>query len=129
MAAEAPHRCGVADAGLGDHHCPIGSEFGQACGAVEVDGEIVKIAVVHAEDFRAELDGTVSFVLVDHLGEHVHVERLGDGSQVRVLLVGKDGEHEQDRVGAEVARGVDLDLVDDEVLAQYRQMGRRRDSG
>ena len=119
----------VADAGLGHNHCPVRGELRQAGGPVEVDGEVVQVAVVDAEDPRAECGGARCLLLVDHLGEHVHVEGGGHGGEVRVLVVGEHREHEQDCVRAEVAGGVDLHLVDDEVLAQDGQVRCGRDSG
>ena len=122
MPAELTHSLHGPDAGL-RHHRRFGrSESRQPGGARQVNREVVEVPVVHAEDPRAESASPHGLLLANHFGEHVHPEGLGEAGEVGVAGVVKDGEHEQDSVGAEVARGVDLDFVDDEVLAEHGQV-------
>ena len=63
--------------------------------------------------------------LVVDLDQHVEVERARLAVQVGEVVVVERGDDQQDRVGAGRRRLVELVGVDDEVLAQDRQVGGR----
>ncbi len=64
---------------------------------------------------------------VVHLDQHVHVQVARQRFQLARLGVGQRGHDQQDAVGAHRAAFVDLPGIEDEVLAQHRQIdGRAR---
>ena len=69
------------------------------------------------------LSARSSSALVVGLDEHGQAEPAGELVQIgEDDVVGDRGDDEQDRVGADRAGLVHLDLVDDEVLAQHREL-------
>ncbi len=78
--------------------------------------------MVDAEDLRTQTNGTLSFLNVNDLGEHIESQPVCFILQAGVFLIVEDREHQQDGIGPEVAGCVNLDLVNNEILAQYRQV-------
>ena len=122
MRPELADRANVTDPRLRDHHRILRCELRQLLGAGQVNGQVVQVAVVHAEDLRAESPRALRLLLIDHLGEYVHAKGACKGGEAPVLLIVQHREHEQDGVRTKVARGVHLDLINDEVLAQHRKV-------
>ena len=89
--------------------------------------EVGQVAVVDADHVGVELERDLELALVVDLDEHVEVERArlaraGASSSSRL----ERGDDQQDRVGAGGRRLVELVGVDDEVLAQDRQVASPR---
>ena len=104
---------------------PGGDVREQLVGALDVDAEVREVAVVDADHLGVDVQGDLELVLVVDLDEHVQVERAGVAME-REQRVGLDrGDDQQDRVGAGGRRLVELVRLDDEVLAQHRQVRRR----
>ena len=108
---------------------PIRKRSGGTCGAsssrdVQVGLQRLEIAVVDADQLgSAGRARARSSRRVMHLDQHVHVERAGERSPARrACCVGQGGHDQQDAVGAHRAAFVDLPGVEDEVLAQHRQI-------
>ena len=120
--AELAHRLIVADARLRDDNFAFWDVLCEARCAAQIDGEVVEVAVVDADDVDAERDRAVDLLLRDGFRKYIEAELVSERLELRVGLVIHDGHHEQDGVRAKVAGRVDLDGVDDEVLAQHRQV-------
>ena len=86
----------------------------------EVDAEIAQVAVVDADQRRAERQRAAHLGLVMDLDQRVHAEppRLGDHRSRRIVV--EQREHDQHRVGARDPRLGDLAQVDEEVLGEDR---------
>ena len=93
---------------------------------VERDLEGAQVAVVDADQRRLQPQRAVQLGAVVHFDQHRHAERLRRGLEVGQLRVVEDRRDQQDAVGADRARLVDLVGVDDEVLAQHRQLAGTR---
>ena len=85
----------------------------------------VEVAVVDAEHVGLDVERHLELALVVHLDERVEVERARLAQQVEQVVGLERGDDQQDRVGARGRRLVELVRVDDEVLAQHRQVGHR----
>ena len=105
-----------ADAGFGDEDAVFRHEAGKAGRTVKVDRQIPQIAVVDADDLRAEAHGFAHFVFFRSFGENVKAEAVGKGCQACAGAGLEHGEHQEDGVGARCAGGEDLAFVDDDVL-------------
>ena len=106
----------------------LGREHRRQAGRdAEVLGERREVAAVDADDVRARAQRPLDLARVVRLDEHAEAERDRERVQVgEQRVVGDRGDDQQDRVGADGARLVDLHLVDREVLAQARQASWRR---
>ena len=58
------------------------------------------------------------------LDQHIHAQRLGQQPEIPQLDDIEDGGDEQDGVGADDTGLLDLQGIDDEILAQHRQFDR-----
>ena len=112
------------EAGLRHHRLAGGHVGEQLVGPLDVDGEVAEIAVVDADHLGLDLQRALELLLVVDLDEHVEVERpcLAVQREQRLGLERRDDQ--QHRVGAGGGGLVELVGVDDEVLAQHREVGR-----
>ena len=82
----------------------------------------MQVSVVNPDNARPQTQRSVHLFGIDGLGQDVHAQASGFCRQRGVLLIVQDGQHQQHRISAEVACGVDLHGVDNKVLAQHRKM-------
>ncbi len=91
-------------------------------GGVERDLEAAQIAVVDADERRVERQRPRQFGAVVHFNQHGQTKTQRVSFQIVQLGVVERGDDKQNRVGADGARFGDLPAVDDEVLADHRQV-------
>ena len=115
----------VADPRLGDDDASGGICGRRRHRQLAVDGEGPQVAVVDADDLGAGGDGARDLVRVVGLDQRVEARGPRGREQRRERRVGERRDDEQDRVGARRSRLGDLVAVDDEVLAQDRQLAGR----
>ena len=84
--------------------------------------ERAQVAVVDADQRRAQLQRRGQLVAVMHFHQHVQAQFQRAGFQFRHQAVVERRDDQQDRIGAHRARFVDLVHVDHEVLAQHRNL-------
>ena len=82
----------------------------------------MQVSVVNPDDARPQTQRSVHLLGIDGLGQDVHSQASGFGRQRRILFIIQYRQHQQHRISAEVACGVDLYGVDNKVLAQHRKM-------
>ena len=82
----------------------------------------MQIAVVDSDDVDAKGCCEGDLLFGDGLGEDVEAEGIGKLLEFGVGLIINDGHHEQDCIGTEIARGINLNRIDDEVLAQHGEV-------
>ena len=97
----------------------------QLVGALDVDREVRQVAVVDAEDVGLDVERHLQLALAVDLHERVEVERPRLAQQLEEVVGIERGDDQQDRVGPRGRRLVELVGVDDEVLAQHRQVASR----
>src|SRR5215218_3596442 len=110
---------------LGDDGLARGHVGEQLVGPLDVDREIGQVAVVEAEHVGLDVQGDLQLALVVDLDQRVEIEVAGLAQQVIEVVGVERRDDQQDRVGAHGRGLVELVGVDDEVLAQDRQLGRR----
>src|SRR4051812_9438510 len=115
----------VRDARLGHDGLASRDVDEQVVGALEVDREVLEVAVVDADQVGVELERQLELLLVVHLHQGVDLERAGHAVEGAERVGAQRPDHEQDRVGAIGLGLVDLVRVEREVLAQDRQLGDR----
>ena len=110
---------------FGDAHGVPADGAGKFPRARNVGAQRAQIAVVDADDARAEPIRAAHAVRRVCFGEHAHVHRARRAGKAQIRFVVEHGKHQQHRVGAEAAREKNLILVDDEFLAQHglRELG------
>ena len=86
--------------------------------------EGAQVAVVDADELRAERQRALEFGAVVDLDQHVHAEPVGGVDQRARLRVGDARHDDEDAIGAPGARLEHLVGLEQEVLAQGRQAGR-----
>lgn len=91
---------------------------GQAFGGTEVDLEQVEVAVVDADEGRADVQGAVQFGFVVNFDEHGEAGGAAEVVEPPQAVVVENGGDEEDGVGAPLDGFGDLSFVDDEVLAE-----------
>ena len=122
MRAQTSNGLVVADARLRDDDLARGNVVRKALGASEIDAEVVEVAVVNSDHVDAKGSGAGDLLLGDGLGEDIEPKGIRQLFEFRVGVVIDDRHHEQNGVGAKIASGVDLNGVNDEVLAQHWQV-------
>ena len=111
-------------AALGDDD-PVARDFlGQTLADVERDGKVVQIAVVDSDETRLERERALQLLLVVHFDQHVHAQIMRGGVERLCGVVVNGGHDDEDAVGAEGARLVDLIGVVEKILAQGGKMRR-----
>lgn len=91
-----------------------------------VVSKVRRVAVVHAEQRRAQPQGAVKLLAVMDFEQHVHAVREGGVLDVPGRSVIERGHDDQDAVRAMGAGLRHLIGVVHEILAQHRQRGQRR---
>src|SRR5215211_1388117 len=113
------------DAALGHDHALARDERRQSLARAQARFEGLEVAVVDADEARAQAQRALELGFVVHLDECVHAERKGCLLEIpRSDIV--DGRHDdEDTVGPPRARLDDLVGVVQEILAQDRKRGAR----
>ena len=109
------------DAALGDQQAVGRHASPQVERGIERGREGAQVAVVDPDQRRAGGERAVEFFRVVDFDQHVHAERAPEVAQAAQARIVEGGDDQQDGVGTDRARLVDLVLVDGEVLAQHRQ--------
>ena len=109
------------ESALADEEDAVGDFFAELFRRREIDLERRQVAVVDAEQTRAEIECAEEFLLGVDLDEHIELERFRDGVKVFELRLFERGDDEQHGVRASDRCLVKLDLVNDEILAQTRE--------
>lgn len=115
--------CGL-NAALGDMHSFFGKLLGEAQGCLKAYSEGPQIPVVHAVGIAAQIADTPQLFRCMDFAKHIQLLLVGKGGQPRQIRVRQSGDNQQDRICAVRASLDDLVLVEDEVLAQARDMRR-----
>ena len=102
---------------------PAGILRAKTHGGIHVHPEGAQVAIVDANEVATEIQRASEFVVIVHLTEHVEGQSAGDRMQAAQLLAGERSDDEENGVGVMGARFQQLELVDDEVLAQAGQGG------
>ena len=79
--------------------------------------EAHEVAVVDADEFGRRRERGLHVAAVMHLDERIHAKAPGQVQILLELLRRQDARNEQDSIGTEHARFVNLVFVDDEILA------------
>ena len=85
--------------------------------------EAAQIPVVDADQAAIERYRAVEFIAVVDFDEHIEADFGGAIGKLAQLRIGQRRHDEQDAVGAREPRFENLVAVDDEILAQQRQLG------
>ena len=88
-------------------------------GIFQMDGEIAKIAVIHADDAGPCAKHPLHFLLIMCFCQDAKAEAPGVGEKLSDLLIGEDGCDKKDGRSPCERRLFDLAAVDDEVLAEH----------
>src|SRR5258705_172238 len=116
---------GRLDARLGNAEEPTGQAAQQLDLAPAVDLEGRQVAGVDADDRRSEIERPLQLGACVHLDERLHLEILGSLDEVGREVVLDECEQHENRIRTVDARFGDLPHVDEEVLAQHRQVDGR----
>ncbi len=119
-AADAADVGGGAEAALG-HNDSILDSCGQAHGGAQVNGEIVQIAVVDANQISAGGQRALQFRLVVNFHQRGQAGGCGPRAEAAQLGVLQDAHDEEDGVGPALDGLGYLAFVNNKVLAQQRQ--------
>ena len=110
------------DPRLGDHQFILGNRWQQLQRGLQAHLEGAQVAVVDAHHGVLHPQRALQLLAVVHLDEHVHAQLPGQVVECRELRVVEAGDDEQDAVRLHGPRLVDLVGVDDEILADHRQL-------
>ena len=105
--------------------CPRGRRRAARRCAARSTEKSLEVAVVEPEHVGLDVERHLQLALVVDLDDRVEVERVRLAQQVVEIVGVQRGDDQQDRVRARHRRLVELVAVDDEVLAQDGQLGRR----
>ena len=94
--------------------------------SVEVHVKGVEVAIVDADEVASGDEGAVEFGGIVDFAEDVELQCERATVKSKQFVLGERGDDQQDGVGAMGAGLEQLELVDDEVLAQARDRGGRR---
>ena len=104
------------------HEKPIvGNELRKLQRRLKVDVERLQIAIVHADDRGARLEGFAEFGFVVDLDQRIQLEVMSKGDEFLQLRRLKHRDDKQDGACARRARLVDLKRLVDEILSKDRQ--------
>ena len=120
---------GREDARLGHLDGVGGEQSGHTREARDIDAQVAQVAVVHADELRADVDRAPGLVGGVHLDQRRQSQTQGQGVQGGQGRIVQGRHDEQDEVGARRARLPDLVGLDDEVLAEHRDPHRGPDGG
>ena len=81
-----------------------------------------QIAVINAKQPAFQTHGTVHFVRVMYLNQHIHVPIIRHSLQLARLAIFQRRHDQQDAIGTQSPRLGDLIGLQHEILAQYRQI-------
>ncbi len=111
------------DAAGGDGGGALGQEIGEAAGLGGVGVETGEIAVVDADDGGGEIEDAPGVGFVVDFDEAFEADALGEGGEGGEGFVVEDADDEEHGVGAHGGGFVDLIGIEDEVLAEDREVG------
>src|SRR5262249_49917813 len=103
----------------------VGNERAQFQDRIKIHLKGAQVAAVDADDVAAAFQSALQFLLVVDFAEHVQVHGPGAFQQAAKCLVVEGRENQQDRVGVVGPCFQHLEVVNDKVLAQARQLGGR----
>ena len=116
---------GAQDAAFGDQQPVVRYLLAQRQGRLQIHREGVQVAVVDAEQARAQAQRALQFLGVVDLHQDVESGLQRARFQLGHRAVFKRGSDQQDAVGSDRSRLEYLPFVDDEILAQDRQVALR----
>src|SRR6186713_2618525 len=131
VASAVEHALGVGallETAFADEDDVFGHFLAQLLGGREVDFEGVEIAVIDADEFRAEFEGAIQLLAGVNFDECIQLKGLGFLEESFERWLVERGNNEENCIGARHAGFPNLCLVDDEILAQARQRGLRADA-
>ena len=112
------------DAGLTDDNPVIRNQCGQGSDLIKIHGKGSQIAVVDTDNSGVEFYRSCDFVLMGCFGKNSHPQTVGKVPKLSVGFIGKHGKHQQYCVGFVVSCQIYLVRIEDEVLAEYRNIHR-----
>ena len=122
---QAPQVGVAADAALGDQEAIGRHQRRQFLRGGKIGDQRLRLRLLMPISGVCSPSARSSSRAIVHLGQHVHIERAGQRLEFARLGVGQCGQDQQDAVGPHRPALVDLPRIEDEVLAQHRQIDRR----
>ena len=109
----------ILDAALRNDDAVLRYAGHQLGGMPQIDRKRLQVPVVDADDLTARIQSFRHFRFIMHLNQHMQSQAF---RQVVVALqpAGKNGRDQQDGIGPDCIRLVDLILIDDEIFSQHR---------
>src|SRR5215472_6648736 len=98
------------DAALGHFHNSGWHEFSEPERGIEVNLKGMQVAVVHADDLAAGVEGALQFSGIVHLAQHVELPLAGAEVKPRQLTFGERGDDQQDSVRMKCPRFQELEF-------------------
>src|SRR5262249_27175264 len=111
------------DSALSNPQHVVGDQRAEFHCRVEVHLKSAQVAAIHTDDIRPAFQRALQFILVVYLAEHVQFQCSSALQQVPESSVIQGGKNEENGVGAAGPGFQDLEIVNDEVLAQAGQIG------
>ena len=94
------------DSGFADHGDIRAETRRQLPRAVQINRHIAQIAVVNADDFGLQRNRALQLLFIADLGQDAHIETVGDGGELPILIIIEHRKHQQAGIGLVVTREV-----------------------
>src|SRR5262245_55692741 len=105
------------DSTFDDEETIVGNQFGQPQRRIDVDLERFQVTIIHADDTGACLESFAQLSLIVHFNENVQPDFCCEVMQVFELGRFQHRRNKKDSAGSRTARFVNLEFVENEILA------------